>query len=250
MNNHQRKYVLIVSTLVSLLFLWNVIPHADKPSYFLFADNVTCLGILNCFDVLSNLAFLLVSFYGFYILKVNNSLPFSYQTSLTIITTGAFLTSFGSMYFHLSPNTETLFWDRMPMTIGFSGVVITMLVDRLGIQRYFLAIAISIVIMSLSTVVGWHLQWFSLRPYLIVQYGCLIFTFLTLLLTKSQWIQSSKIFFALSFYVLAKIVEAFDRAIFEFTNEFVSGHTLKHLLAAVAIAFILHQFRKSFSKSS
>ena len=38
----------------------------------------------------------------------------------------------------------------------------------------------------------------------------------------------------LSFYFLSKLAEHFDRQIFELLNHYVSGHTIKHLLAAIA----------------
>jgi len=41
------------------------------------------------------------------------------------------------------------------------------------------------------------------------------------------------------FYVAAKVVEALDHAIFDLTHELVSGHNLKHLLAAAGAAWLL-----------
>jgi hypothetical protein len=34
---------------------------------------------------------------------------------------GIFLTGFGSSYYHWNPNDDTLFWDRLPMTLCFNG---------------------------------------------------------------------------------------------------------------------------------
>ncbi len=44
---------------------------------------------------------------------------------------------------------------------------------------------------------------------------------------------------ALAWYVLAKAAEFGDAAIFAATNETVSGHTLKHALAALACLTVL-----------
>jgi hypothetical protein len=41
------------------------------------------------------------------------------------------------------------------------------------------------------------------------------------------------------FYALAKICEHFDKAIFQATGGFWSGHTLKHLIAAIALYYIV-----------
>jgi hypothetical protein len=44
-------------------------------------------------------------------------------------------------------------------------------------------------------------------------------------------------------YGLAKVFELSDHAIFEATHELVSGHTLKHLAAALAALPVLHAVR-------
>jgi hypothetical protein len=41
--------------------------------------------------------------------------------------------------------------------------------------------------------------------------------------------------YALLWYGLAKILEYFDLGIFEMTGEVISGHTLKHIAAAIAV---------------
>lgn len=249
MNNKKNLFLFILTTFL-LTILWQYLPSSDKDSYFLFADNLTRFGINNCSDVLSNLGFLVASIYGLFILKSSNKIPISYKTPLITIIVGAFLTCFGSAYFHNNPNSDTLFWDRMPMTIGFSGVVILMLMDRLHYHKLVIPLSIVLVMTGLLTVFGWHTKIFTLRPYLIVQYGCLIFTFLTLLLTKPSYIKTGTMLFALSFYVLAKLTEKYDILIFNITSNAISGHTIKHLLAAVAIFLILHQFKKPFDKVS
>jgi hypothetical protein len=49
-----------------------------------------------------------------------------------------------------------------------------------------------------------------------------------------------KLGWVIFFYVLAKMFELADHAIFEATHQFVSGHTLKHLTAALAALPVLH----------
>jgi hypothetical protein len=46
------------------------------------------------------------------------------------------------------------------------------------------------------------------------------------------------------FYVLAKILETGDRQIFALTGHTVSGHTLKHLAAAMAGYWMLRMLRR------
>jgi hypothetical protein len=37
----------------------------------------------------------------------------------------------GSSYFHLQPDTDRLFWDRLPMTLAFMGITTAIIRDRI-----------------------------------------------------------------------------------------------------------------------
>ena len=43
---------------------------------------------------------------------------------------GIFLTGFGSSYYHLNPNDNTLFWDRLPMTFCFAAILAAVVEER------------------------------------------------------------------------------------------------------------------------
>ena len=47
---------------------------------------------------------------------------------------GVALTGLGSGYYHLAPDNETLFWDRLPMTIAFMSLISAQIVDRISIR--------------------------------------------------------------------------------------------------------------------
>jgi hypothetical protein len=61
---------------------------------------------------------------------------------------------------------------------------------------------------------------------------------------RSRYTHGGAIFTAIGLYALAKVVEVYDGAVFTLTAGFVSGHTLKHLTAAVAIYAIVGALRK------
>ena len=235
------QILLITITFVLLLLMWNHLPLSDKESYFDFADTRTLWHIPNAGDVLSNIPFLLLGMMGLKgLLSPRSSkaqLSFPYHLGFALLSLGSLLTCLGSMYFHLTPNVITLFWDRLPMTVGFTALIGLLITDRMG-EKIGLYSAYVLVASGLVTVIGWHLSWFSLRPYLCLQYGCLIFALVTVAITPSNFLKNSHILLSLFFYILAKLTELTDRTIFE-KVEFISGHTLKHLLAAVAIWIIL-----------
>jgi hypothetical protein len=41
------------------------------------------------------------------------------------------MTGFGSGYYHVDPNDRTLFWDRLPMAVGFMAILAIAIEDRL-----------------------------------------------------------------------------------------------------------------------
>src|ERR1051326_213995 len=42
-------------------------------------------------------------------------------------------TAFGSAYYHLQPNDQTLFWDRLPMAVGFMALVALVIGERFAV---------------------------------------------------------------------------------------------------------------------
>ncbi|MFC1664969.1 hypothetical protein ACFL17_04985 [Pseudomonadota bacterium] len=76
----------------------------------------------------------------------------------------------------------------------------------------------------------------DLRPYFIVQFGPMLI--LPLIIWRFSGPGTLWLWLTVGFYVTAKLPELFDQQIFQFTEGLVSGHTLKHLLAAVG-AFMM-----------
>ena len=71
-----------------------------------------------------------------------------------------------------------------------------------------------------------------MRPYALVQFFPMIAILLILKLFPAK---GTKYFIlTLVWYTLAKLLEHFDRALFDVVQGVVSGHTLKHLAAAVS----------------
>jgi hypothetical protein len=94
----------------SLAVLLLLPPILQDQSYHRFADERTLFGIPNFWNVVSNLPFIVVGAAG---------LRQFYRDPATLaLFLGIFLTGFGSSYYHWNPNNDTLFWDRLPMTLG------------------------------------------------------------------------------------------------------------------------------------
>jgi hypothetical protein len=226
------------SVLVALV--WGRLPTFDPPAYFEFADRRAWFGIRNSMDVLSNLAFLWV---GVYWWKKVSAFPrgrkdyglavhFSIYRFVAVV---AIFTGLGSMWFHWNPNIETLFWDRLPMTLGFSGMIGLIVSDRFSIRagrRLVLVLAF----VAVTHLILWNAGLSDLRPYIVLQYGgILLAVTLVVLRRRAGILENSAIMMAFALYAVAKFFEMKDLTIFEATGQQVSGHTIKHLLAAAAI---------------
>ena len=70
-------------------------------------------------------------------------------------------------------------------------------------------------------------------PYVVLQGYSVVILFLMALLQPSRYTRGNDIYWVFAGYVLAKLLETFDRQLLS-VGHLVSGHTLKHLAAAFA----------------
>lgn len=215
-------------------------PIVQNAAYHHFADQRVIFGVPNLLDVASNAAFLVVGLLG--IAFCAGPRRPSRLASWRALFIGATLTGLGSAYYHWSPNDATLVWDRLPMTLGFMGLLVALLAENIDerLERYMLAPALVIGIAS----VLWWMWTGDLRFYYCVQYAPLLAIPLVLALYPARHSHRRFLFYGLGLYGLAKAAELGDRQIFALTGEHIAGHTLKHLLAAGAILALLAMLRR------
>ena len=142
----------------------------------------------------------------------------------------------GSAYYHLRPDNETLFWDRLPMTIAFMSLIAAQVVDRLHVKAG-LALLLPMLVIGVGSVVYWRVTERAgagnVMPYVILQVYAVVALVMLARLYPSRYTHSGAIYGVFAAYVLAKILEHFDRELYALGG-LVSGHTLKHVAAAVA----------------
>lgn len=214
-------------------------PVTQDPAYHHFADAHVRLGIPNGADTLSNVAFLLVGVAGLLFLWRRRFEELrAYQVLFGAVTA----TAFGSAYYHLAPDDARLVWDRLPMAVGFMALVAAVTGERIS-SALGRRLLLPLVAAGLASVVYWASVG-DLRPYLLTQYGSIAFVLALAACCRSRYTQGWVIVLAVGIYVLAKLCEAYDRQIYALTAEAVSGHTLKHLLAAAALYAILRSLAR------
>ncbi len=234
MKKFTRESILIFIFVVSFLILFLFDAMNQPLTYHEFADKRIIFGIPNFFNVTTNITFALFGIIGFIYTLKNRQKEGSW--SWIIFFLGVAIVSLGSGYYHLNPNNDTLVWDRLPMTIGFMGLFIAILSEYVNqnIERYFLIPAI---LLGFATVIYWH-YFDDLRFYLWIQYMPLLTVPLAMLLFKGKYTHQKYLIFALLFYLFAKITESYDKEIFCFLYEQLSGHSMKHLLASIGPFYI------------
>jgi len=230
-----KSEISFLSGLIILILLAIFLPSIEQnQNYHNFADQRTLFGIRNAFDTLSNLAFIivgalgLVNFYNNRYIKISNS----FSVLLNLFFIAIILTGLGSSYYHQNPNDFTLVFDRLAMSLVFA-VVLAMLAYLKISPRFGLHTLAELLILAPLTVLIWNYNG-NLTPYAVLQFGGIILVVLTLILTKAS--KPSPCFTSLIIlYGVAKLAEFYDEKIFILSQNLISGHTLKHLIAALAV---------------
>ena len=226
--------------IAALIAVMALPPIAQDPSYHDFADRRTFFDIPNFLDVTTNLAFLAVGIAGIgwcangrgAVGRAGHGWPASSARRWCA----------GSGYYHLAPDNSTLVWDRVPMSIGFMGLLVAVLAEHINLrlERILLVPAI---LFGIASVMVWHVT-DDLRLYAWVQFMPLLVIPAMLLLFDSPYTHRGLLLVALAIYAVAKLAEHYDRAVFTATGQIISGHSLKHLLAALALFVVYGMLRR------
>jgi hypothetical protein len=249
-NDRSRGWLLIGVTAVAVAAIFVFVPPIAQPeSYHNFADERTFFGIPRAWDTLSNLSFLLVGVLGLkYLFSRGSDATFIDQRErwpYIVLFVAVLLTCFGSGYYHLAPDNARLLWDRLPMTLGFMGLVSAIVAERISVRLGSVLLA-PLLALGVFSVVWWSVSG-DLRLYGLVQFYPAVLIPLIVWLYPARYTGLRELGFAALGYVAAKILEAMDRPVFNLTHGIVSGHTLKHLAAAWGVWWLLRmlQVRRS-----
>lgn len=233
-NNPWKITFLIMLLFSSLILLLNLKPIMQSSKYHLFADSRHYTFIPNFFDVVTNLPFLLIGIYGFWYCR--QSTPKPTTNAWVVMFLGIALVSLGSAYYHWQPSYDTLFWDRLPMTVAFMALFVAILSEY--ISEKLASALLPAVILGMASVIYWYFS-NDLRLYFWIQLAPLLSISAVMLLFKSRYSHQWLLLAALTFYFLAKITEFYDEQVFLWTYEILSGHSIKHLLASASCYCIL-----------
>jgi hypothetical protein len=206
-----------------------------------FIDARTLFGIPNAMDVLTNAPLALAGLWGLWVIRCH-PLPGPTWQAAQVFFVGLLATGFGSAWYHWAPDAAGLVWDRLGMAVTFAGALALAVAERVGQVPARRALRVLLPLALLSAILP--ASGGNVLPWAVVQFGGMaLFVWLALCRPVPGAI-GIRLGALIGFYALAKLLELSDEAVFHATAGTLSGHSLKHLAAAMAALPVLASLRR------
>lgn len=201
-----------------------------------FVDARTFWGIPNTLDVLSNVPLSLAGLWGLLALR-GRVLPVATRSAAQVFFAGLLLTGWGSAVYHWTPDAAGLVVDRLGMAVTFAGALALAVAERVGQPPVPATLWTTLVLAVVSALLP--LSHGNVLPWALLQYGGVALVVWCATWRPVDGAIGVRIGALIGWYALAKALELGDAAVFHATGELVSGHSLKHIAAALAAAPVL-----------
>ncbi|GLJ05613.1 hypothetical protein SUGI_0021180 [Cryptomeria japonica] len=244
----EHRYYVSAAALFCFIFLMLVTPTIPQSQeYHKFADKRNLFGVPNTLNVISIFPFLVIGVIGFVLCLHGNYFGISLRGEVwgwIFFYAAVVATAFGSAHYHLKPDDARLVWDRLPVTVALTSVMVIFIIERID-ERTGTAFLFPILMLSTVSIAYWRF-FDDLRPYAFVQFIPFIAIPAMTVLLPPKYTHSIYWLWSAGFYLLSEIEEAADRKLYKWTHYIISGHTLKHMSAAmVPILLTLMLSRRS-----
>jgi hypothetical protein len=210
-------------------------PHAHD-----FADQRALWGLPHALDVLSNLPFAIAGVLGLRALSrlPDGALSKAQRACAHLFFVGLLVVAVGSSWYHLMPNDLGLAIDRASMSVAFAGLL-GLLVAGLVTDRAGAVLAGVVLLLALASVAAWYATG-NVLPWAVVQFGGMPLLLLAALVRPRPGALAVRWSLVLLAYAVAKLFESNDLLVYAAFGELLSGHSLKHVAAALAAWPVLH----------
>jgi len=242
--------VLIFCTVVAFIILMIIKPVPQDIAYHNFADQRKIFDVPNFLNVISNLPFLLVGLHGIKKLRFSQAAS-KINRMYAVLFIGILFTGLGSAFYHYAPDNNSLVYDRIPMTLVFMAFLSVIIAAWIDIKAGSTLLG-PLLLLGTTSVLYWHYTELNgvgdLRFYAFIQYFPIPLIALIFILFKDTANNKglSMLVLVIGWYVVAKLLETFDKNIYGATH-FISGHSLKHIAAAIATWYIVRFFEKKYT---
>ena len=196
-----------------------------------FIDARTLLGLPNAMDVLTNAPLALAGLSGL-LAQRGRTLPGATQQAALVFFAGVVATGFGSAWYHWAPDAAGLVWDRLGMAVTFAGALALAVAERVGQAPARQALRVLLPLAVLSAILPASNG--NVLPWAVLQFGGMALIVWLALGKPVPGAIGIRLGALIGLYALAKALELGDTAVFHATADTISGHSLKHLVAALA----------------
>lgn len=196
-----------------------------------FADARTLWGLPNAMDVLSNLPLAMAGVAGWWALSAR-SVAADTRWSLQVFFTGLLLSGVASAWYHAMPTPSGLVLDRMGMAVAFAGALSLAVAERMGQRAAIPVLGLTLLAALVSAALP--LTHDNVLPWAVVQFGGVALIVWAAFQRPATGAIGVHLGALIALYALAKALEMGDAAVFQVSGETISGHSLKHVAAALA----------------
>lgn len=231
-----RQFILFSAAAAALVGAFVIGPVPQDPAYHLFVDRRELFSIPNFWNVVTNAPFVVIGAMGMVLVargKACGGLS-DLRAAYFVFFLGVFAVGFGSAYYHFHPDNQTLFWDRVPMTIAFMGFFSAVLGEHISTETCETFIW-PLIALGICSVLYWYVSEKNglgdIRLYALVQYLPALLLPMILFLYRSRLVPGAYLWLVLGAYLAAKIAESLDGQLYA-AIRVLSGHSIKHLAAA------------------
>ncbi|MDZ7938586.1 MAG: hypothetical protein U5M53_10030 [Rhodoferax sp.] len=207
---------------------------AQYANYHAFADQRGAWGVPHAVDVLSNLPFALagvLGLFGVWKQRAVAQVDARWQL-ITLFFAGLLVTAVCSGYYHWRPDNAGLAVDRCGMVVAFAGLLGAAVADRVGVRMGWVVAGLVLFAGPASALVSLYSG--NLLPWAVLQGGGVLLVLCLALRAPVPGAWRLPLLSVIAWYALAKILELNDHHVFAWTQGLVSGHSLKHVAAALA----------------
>lgn len=238
---NRAEYGLLIALLAMLVF-GIVGPSMAQPSqYHDFADQRIWQRIPFATDVLTNLAFAfwgVAGLLGLIGLRINTST----KGLASLFFAGLVITAGASSWYHLQPADTGLAVDRLGMVFAFAGLLGLAAADRVSLRS---GVVLSVAMLVLGALSVWvSVASGNVLAWLVLQFGGMLLILWLARLSPLPGALAVHWVSVMAIYAFAKVLELNDHAVFDFTAQWVSGHSLKHIVASCAAWPVISAIRQ------
>lgn len=210
---------------------------AQPPNAHDFVDQRALWGVPHALDVLSNVPFAIAGLLGWLAVR-RAPLSAAQRGCARLFFAGLVIVAVGSSIYHWTPDDFGLAIDRASMSIAFAGLL-GLLVTGLVSDRAGAVTAGALLLLALASVAAWYATG-NVLPWAVVQFGGMPLLLVAAWKSPREGALPVRWSLVLLAYALAKLLESNDALVYAATGELLSGHSLKHVVAAFAAWPVLH----------